>query len=381
MSVQADAQNLENPKRPPDDHRGLHLTRLAALAVSAFAVTYSLFAFAPRFLGKSTPAQPAISATSGMVWIPGGEFTMGTDSDLGWAEEKPAHRVRVDGFWMDETDVTNAQFRRFVEATNYVTTAEKPPNAEEILAQMPPGTPRPPKENLVAGSLVFTQTKGPVSLRDFSQWWTWTPGANWQHPGGPSTTIDGKDDHPVVHVSWDDAVAYAKWAGKRLPTEAEWEFAARGGLDNKPYVWGDDPPSDTNIHANIWQGEFPYKNTAADSYAATNPVRAFRPNGYGLYDMSGNVWQWCSDWYQIDLYRERVGRGVIVNPQGPKKSFDPRQPFSPLRVQKGGSFLCNDSYCSRYRPSARHGCTPDTGMSHIGFRCVVTPDTNSKNTK
>jgi formylglycine-generating enzyme required for sulfatase activity len=378
MSVQADAQNLENHNHGPSEQRGLHLTRLAALAVSAFAVTYLLFSFAPRFFGKSLPAQSAAPAHPGMVWIPGGEFTMGTDADVGWAEEKPAHRVRVDGFWMDETDVTNAQFRRFVEVTNYVTTAEKPPNAEEILAQMPPGTPRPPKENLVAGSLVFTQTKGPVSLRDFSQWWTWTPGANWQHPGGPSTTIDGKDDHPVVHVSWDDAVAYAKWAGKRLPTEAEWEFAARGGLDNKPYVWGDDPPSDTNIHANIWQGEFPYKNTAADSYAATNPVRAFRPNGYGLYDMSGNVWQWCSDWYQIDLYRERVGRGVIVNPPGPTKSFDPRQPFSPLRVQKGGSFLCNDSYCSRYRPSARHGCTPDTGMSHIGFRCVVTPDTNSK---
>jgi formylglycine-generating enzyme required for sulfatase activity len=381
MSVQADAQNLENHNRGPSEQRGLHLTRLAALALSAFAVTYSLFAFAPRFFGKSPPAQRAISAPSGMVWIPGGEFTMGTDADLGWAEEKPAHRVRVDSFWMDETDVTNAQFRRFVEATNYVTTAEKPPNAEEILAQMPPGTPRPPKENLVAGSLVFTQTKGPVSLRDFSQWWTWTPGANWQHPGGPNSNIDGKDDHPVVHVSWDDAVAYAKWAGKRLPTEAEWEFAARGALDNKLYAWGDDPPTDTSIHANIWQGEFPYKNTAADGYAATSPVKAYRPNGYGLYDMSGNVWQWCSDWYQIDLYRERVGRGVIVNPQGPKKSFDPRQPYSPLRVQKGGSFLCNDSYCSRYRPSARHGCTPDTGMSHIGFRCVLTPDTNSKSTE
>jgi formylglycine-generating enzyme required for sulfatase activity len=283
--------------------------------------------------------------------------------------------VKVDGFWMDETDVTNAQFRRFVEETGYVTTAERPPNVDEILAQLPPGTPRPPKENLVPGSLVFTPTKGAVDLKDFSQWWKWTPGANWRHPEGPGSDLAGRDDHPVVQVSWDDAVAYAKWVGKRLPTEAEWEFAARGGLDNKPYVWGDDPPTDTSIRANIWQGDFPYKNTSLDGYVRTSPVRAFPANGYGLYDMSGNVWQWCSDWYQIDLYRERAGKGVIANPRGPEKSFDPRQPYSPLRVQKGGSFLCCDSYCTRYRPSARHGCTPDTGMSHIGFRCVLSAET------
>jgi sulfatase modifying factor 1 len=294
---------------------------------------------------------------------------MGTDSDLGWADEKPAHRVRVDGFWMDETDVTNAQFRKFVEATGYVTTAEKPVNVEEIMRQLPPGTPLPPKEMLVPGALVFTPTTRPVPLRDVSQWWKWTPGANWRHPEGPGSSTEGKDDHPVVHVSWFDAVAYAKWAGKRLPTEAEWEFAARGGLDNKPYVWGDDRPSETNIRANLWQGTFPFKNTADDGYVRTSPVKTFKPNGYGLYDMSGNVWQWCSDWYQVDLYRHRA-RGVADNPTGPEKSFDPRQPYSPLRVQKGGSFLCNDAYCTRYRPSARHGCTPDTGMSHVGFRCV-----------
>jgi sulfatase modifying factor 1 len=318
----------------------------------------------PRTPGANPP---------GMVWIRGGEFTMGTDSDLGWPDEKPAHRVRVDGFWMDETDVTNAQFREFVEATGYVTTAEKPPDAEEILRQMPPGTPAPPKEKLVPGSLVFTPTKGPVDLRDYSQWWKWTPGANWRHPEGPNSSIDDRQDHPVVHVSWFDAVAYARWAGKRLPTEAEWEFAARGGLENKPYVWGDDKPTDTNIHVNIWQGDFPYRNTRADGYERTSPVKRFAPNGDGLYDMSGNVWQWCSDWYQADLYRERAGKTVVDNPRGPEKSFDPRQPYSPLRAQKGGSFLCNDSYCTRYRPSARHGCTPDTGMSHMGFRCVRTP--------
>jgi formylglycine-generating enzyme required for sulfatase activity len=308
-----------------------------------------------------------------MVWIPGGEFTMGTDSDLGKLDEKPAHRVRVAGFWMDETDVTNAQFRRFVEATRYVTTAEKPLDPEEILRESPPGT--PPPTNLAPGSMVFVPTSGPVPLAGpevHRAWWRWTPGANWRHPEGPGSNIDSRDDHPVVQVSWFDAAAYAKWAGKRLPTEAEWEFAARGGLDAKPYVWGEDRPTETNIRANIWQGDFPYRNTAADGYERTSPVKAFAPNGYGLYDMAGNVWQWCADWYQIDLYRRRVGQGVIDNPAGPEKSFDPRQPYTPLRAQKGGSFLCCDSYCTRYRPSARHGCPPDTGMSHVGFRCVMT---------
>jgi formylglycine-generating enzyme required for sulfatase activity len=314
------------------------------------------------------------SAPPGMVWVPGGEFTMGTDADLGWEEEKPAHRVRVSGFWMDQTDVTNAQFRRFVEATGYRTTAEKPPDAEEILRQLPPGTPPPPKEKLVPGSLVFTPTKGPVPLNDFSQWWKWTPGADWRHPEGPGSSIEGRDDHPVVHVSWLDATAYARWASKRLPTEAEWEFAARGGLDNKPYAWGDQAPTDANCRANLWQGDFPHRNTARDGYERTSPVKAFPPNGYGLYDMSGNVWQWCADWYQRDLYRRRAGQGVPDNPAGPERSSDPRRPFMPLRVQKGGSFLCHDSYCSRYRPSARYGCSPDTGMSHIGFRCVRSPE-------
>jgi formylglycine-generating enzyme required for sulfatase activity len=213
-------------------------------------------------------------------------------------------------------------------------------------------------------------TKGPVDTRDFSQWWHWTPGANWWHPEGPESTLDGKDDHPVVQVSWDDAVAYAKWAGKRLPTEAEWECAARGGLEGKPYVWGDEPFNPKKPQANIWQGDFPYRNTAEDGYERTAPVKSYPPNGYGLYDMAGNVWEWCADWYQRDLYRQRAGRGVIVNPAGPERSSDPTRPFTPQRVQRGGSFLCNDSYCSRYRPGARHGCSPDTGMSHVGFRCV-----------
>jgi formylglycine-generating enzyme required for sulfatase activity len=339
------------------------LALAAALLGGAFAATYGTVKLVQH-----------VSAPAGMVWIPGGDFTMGTDSELGWPDEKPAHRVRVNGFWMDETDVTNAQFRKFVEATGHLTTAEKPVDVEEIMRQSPPGTPRPPPEKLVPGALVFTPTQGPVNLRDFSQWWKWTAGANWKHPEGPGSTIEGKDDHPVIQVSWDDAVAYAQWAGKRLPTEAEWEFAARGSLDNKPYVWGDDKPgAGGKWQCNIWQGDFPYRNTTDDGYDRTAPVKSFPPNGYGLYDMAGNVWQWCGDWYQRDLYRQRARQDVVDNPTGPDRTIDPQRPFMPQRVQRGGSFLCNDSYCSRYRPSARHGCSPDTGMSHVGFRCVKSP--------
>jgi len=366
-----DAAGDRSKHRPsPGAHAlGMRSLLLAALGIGAFGVSFALVRLSR--LAKSPADGPP-----GMVWVGGGEFTMGTDSDLGWPDEKPAHRVRVDGFWMDEHEVTNAQFRAFVEATGYVTTAEKAPRLEEVMAQLPPGSPPPPKENLVPGSLVFTPPAGRVNLDDVSQWWAWTPGANWQHPEGPGSSIEGRDDHPVVHVSWDDAVAYARWASKRLPTEAEWEFAARGGLDGQPYVWGNERPSDTQIHANIWQGEFPHQNTVKDGFARTAPVQSFLPNGYGLYDMAGNVWEWCADWYQRDLYRQRAGRGVVNNPAGPERSSDPVCPFTPMRVQRGGSFLCNDNYCSRYRPSARHGCSLDTGMSHVGFRCVMTPSTH-----
>jgi formylglycine-generating enzyme required for sulfatase activity len=255
---------------------------LGALFAAAFGATYAVVALT----GTSS------SRPSGMVWVPGGEFMMGSDSAPGQPDERPAHRVRVDGFWMDETDVTNAQFREFVEATGYVTTAEKPVDADEILRQSPPGTPPPPAEKLVPGSLVFRPTPGPVKdRRDVSQWWHWTPGANWRHPEGPDSNLDGREEHPVVHVSWHDSVAYAQWAGKRLPTEAEWEFAARGSLDGKTYTWGDAAFSEERPQCNCWQGEFPWKNTAKDGYARTSPVRAFPPNGYGLYDMAGNVWQ------------------------------------------------------------------------------------------
>jgi formylglycine-generating enzyme required for sulfatase activity len=357
------ATSEQSTAEPTARYQRLRTTlTLLLLGGAAFVVTFVL-------VRLTRPGPSAV--VEGMVWIPGGEFMMGTDADLGWPDEKPAHRVRVNGFWMDETEVTNAQFRAFVEATGYVTTAEKPPNAEEIQRQMPPGTPPPPRENLVPASLVFVPTSGPVPVvgpRVHRQWWKWTPGACWKHPEGPDSDLTGKDDHPVVHVSWDDAVAYAKWAGKRLPTEAEWEFAARGGLDGKTYVWGDERADPSR--ANLWQGRFPYENTALDGYERTAPVKSYPANGYGLYDMAGNVWEWCSDYYHHDLYKQRKGQGVVVDPTGPASSFDPRNPFGPSRVQRGGSFLCNDSYCSRYRPSARHGSSPDSGMSHVGFRCV-----------
>jgi formylglycine-generating enzyme required for sulfatase activity len=321
-------------------------------------------------------------APAAMVWVPAGEFTMGSSAPTAWPDEGPEHRVRVHGFWMDEHEVTNDQFAAFVDATGYVTTAEQAPTEAEILSQLPPGSPPPPSEQLVPGSLVFTPPAGPVDLGDVSHWWKWTPGANWRHPEGPASDLKGRGEHPVVQVSWHDATAYAQWAGKRLPTEAEWEFAARGGLKRKPFVWGDAPPGGDSTNgagtsrasrwqANIWQGQFPYQNTAEDGHSGTAPVRSFAANGFGLFDMSGNVWEWCGDWYDRQLYARRAGVALVDNPTGPAVSHDPQRPFQSQRVQRGGSFLCSDQYCSRYRPSARHGCSPDTGMSHVGFRCAM----------
>lgn len=312
-----------------------------------------------------------VKAPAGMVWIAGGTFTMGSEDPRAWPDERPAHEVRIDGFFMDETEVTNEQFAAFVKATGYVTTAEKAPDLEALMKQVPPGTPPPPREVLVPGALVFVAPSGPVNLHDIGNWWKWTPGASWKQPEGPGSTLAGREKHPVVQASWDDAVAYAKWAGKRLPTEAEWEFAARGGLTKAFFTWGDRVA--TAKDANYWQGHFPDKNTREDGWAGTAPVGSFPANGYGLKDMAGNVWEWCGDWYDAGLYKTRAGKGVIENPTGPEKSADPTQPFTPLRVTRGGSYLCGDTYCFRYRPSARQGSSPDTGMAHTGFRCVRTP--------
>ncbi|MGB2013709.1 MAG: formylglycine-generating enzyme family protein, partial [Flavobacteriaceae bacterium] len=296
-----------------------------------------------------------ISQIPGMVWIPGGIYDMGaSDSDrMALSHEKPKHTVKVDGFYMDETEVTNAQFSRFIEATNYITTAERPVDWELIKQQLPPGTPKPHDSLLLPGSLLFKKTKESVpNLYDFSQWWRWTTGANWKQPEGKGSSIDGKDNHPVVHVSYEDAMAYCHWAGRRLPTEAEWEFAARGGKRDKIYFWGD-LTDKLSSYVNSWEGEFPVDNTQADGFEKSAPVKTYPPNGYGLYEISGNVWEWTSDWYSSQYYQYCKENSITNNPKGPNEAFNPNNPYIDERVIRGGSFLCNASYCASYRVSSR----------------------------
>jgi formylglycine-generating enzyme required for sulfatase activity len=309
-----------------------------------------------------------------MLYIPGGTFRMG--SDRHYPEEAPAHQVGVDGFWMDRTPVTNRAFREFVKATGYVTFAETAPDPKDYPGAQP--------EMLRAGSLVFTPPGKPVDLRNIANWWRFTFGADWRHPYGPKSSIGGLDDHPVVHVAYCDAVAYAAWAGKALPTEAEWEFAARGGLEGAIFTWGDDHFPDGKAMANSWQGEFPWQNLAVDGYERTSPVGSFPPNGYGLSDMAGNVWEWTVDWYTRQ-HPDPAEHACCVptNPRvtSPEGSFNPGQPGEhiPRRVIKGGSHLCAPNYCLRYRPAARQPQMIDTSMSHLGFRCIVrAPGPNGK---
>ncbi len=309
-------------------------------------------------------------APAGMVWIPGGEFSMGSaaatpgvcslSGDM--PDAQPVHRVYLDGFWMDRTDVTNAQFAKFVQATGYVTVAEKKPLAADF-----PGV---PADKLIAGSLVFTPTPQPVPLDNFLAWWRYQPGADWRHPEGPGSSIAGKENYPVVQVAYDDAVAYATWAQKRLPTEAQWEFAARGGLSGQLYAWGNEMRPGGKWMANTWEGTFPVHDTGADGFASLAPVGKFPANGYGLYDMAGNAWQWCADWYRNDYYEQLAAGGVARNPPGPSSSFDPTEPNTPKRVQRGGSFLCTVEYCSRYLVGSRGKGEPSSAADHIGFRCV-----------
>ncbi|HMU45368.1 MAG TPA: formylglycine-generating enzyme family protein [Chitinophagaceae bacterium] len=304
-----------------------------------------------------------------MVYIPGGVFDMGGDNEQADQDELPKHKVQVSPFYMDITEVTNAQFKEFVDATGYITTAEKKPDWEEMKKALPPDTPKPPDSILVAASLVFKTSKGPVDLNDYSQWWSWVKGANWKHPEGPGSDIKEKDNYPVVHISWDDALAYCKWAGKRLPSEAEWEFAARGGLVNNIYSWGNEHVNAGKPKCNSWEGKFPYYNEKKDGYLTAAPVKSYAPNGYGLFDMAGNVWEWCSDWYDYNYYKSLAGK-TTANPKGPEKSYDPMDPYTPKRSLRGGSFLCNDAYCSGYRVTRRMKSSHDTGLEHTGFRCV-----------
>jgi formylglycine-generating enzyme required for sulfatase activity len=344
------------------------LERGADRAIAGTVTAASASPFLPTIPGGSSPSGPA---PAGMVWIPGGEFSMGAAdardmNDVGMTatrDSRPIHRVYLDGFFMDTTDVTNAQFAAFVEATHYLTIAERTPRAEDF-----PGAAR---EDLVAGSIVFTAPNGPVPLDSYFRWWSYVKGANWRHPLGPDSDLRGKDNYPVVHVAYEDAEAYAKWAGKRLPTEAEWEFAARGGLSGKPYVWGDDFRPNGKYMANTHQGHFPDRDSAEDGHAGITAVAQFAPNGYGLYDMAGNVWQWTSDWYRDDYYAQLAAAGGVVrNPRGPESSFDPSEPEQAKKVHRGGSFLCTDQYCSRYMVGTRGKGEISTGTNHLGFRCV-----------
>ncbi|MFK7799898.1 MAG: formylglycine-generating enzyme family protein [Aureispira sp.] len=303
-----------------------------------------------------------------MVLIEGGILQMGGDNQQAAANEFPKHAVSIPSFWMDETEVTNAQFAAFVDATNYVTVAERPVNWEEMKKELPPNTPRPPDSVLLPGALVFRATSQPVRVNNPALWWEWTHGADWRHPIGPSSSIADKMDHPVVQIAWEDANAYAKWLGKRLPTEAEWEWAARGGKENHIYPWGNEDVNTGAPKANFWQGIFPYQNTLKDGHYATAPVRSFPPNAYGLYDMAGNVWEWCADWFDVRYYQKKEAQQA--NPQGPKMAYNPAMPLLQEKVMRGGSFLCNDSYCSGYRNARRMGSGTDTGLNHTGFRCV-----------
>ena len=293
--------------------------------------------------------------TTGMVWIPGGTFMMGADE---FPDSRPVHSVSVTGFWMDEHEVTNAEFARFVAATGYKTIAEQTPDPADF-----PGV---PAEGLVPGSAVFAPTAQQVSLDNPLQWWTYVKGASWQHPNGPESTVKGHENEPVVHVSFTDAAAYAKWAGKRLPTEAEWEFAARGGKENQTYYWGNELKPGGKWIANIYQGHFPDKNTHEDGFTGMAPVKSFAPNSYGLYDMDGNVWEWCQDFYRPDYYTKLVKN----DPQGPADSYDPDEQGATKRVQRGGSFLCSDDYCIRYKAGSRGKGEISSGSNNLGFRCV-----------
>jgi formylglycine-generating enzyme required for sulfatase activity len=372
--------------------QSVYLTRrtiLLAVAIALACGAAAYFYWHGRSVSAKTPhiviQSDGRNAPLGMAWVPAGEFLMGSDSKKDQDNERPVHRVKLSGFWMDITHVTNNQFAQFIKETNYKTTAEQIPDWETIKVQLPSGVPQPPASVLVPGAMVFIGTKNKVRLDDYSQWWAFVLGANWKNPTGPKSNIDDKGNHPVVQVSYEDVQAYAKWIGKRLPTEAEWEFAARGGLNQATYVLGDQFEQNGKLPANIWDVKkraFPVVNVqlvenTGIAEAGTTEVRTYPQNGYGLFDMAGNAWQWVADWYRADYFAIQVneyGNRVIINPLGPSNSYDPTDADTPVnapkRVIRGGSFLCNEDYCLSYRPSARRGSDPYNPMSHIGFRLV-----------
>lgn len=363
-------QTPDSSGRRRSEHDVPPKTILIIVGVVAAGIVLGMFLIMPHYGPREPRRRSALShylptsnigrETNGMMWIPSGTFLMGSED--GQSDEAPLRTVSVNGFWMDKTEVTNEQFQKFVEATGYVTIAERKPDPKDFPGADP--------ALLVPGSVVFSPPAEDPGLANHYAWWKYVPGANWRHPEGPGSDITGREKYPVVHVAWEDAVAYAKWAGKRLPTEAEWEYAARGGLNQQPFVWGQTKHPGGKQMANIWQGDFPTTNSALDGFKATAPVGSYSTNGYGLFDMAGNVWEWCADWYRPDTYTLFQSATPILNPKGPTDSLDPNEPGTPKRVIRGGSYLCSDVYCIGYRPSARMKSAPDTGLSHTGFRCV-----------
>jgi formylglycine-generating enzyme len=325
---------------------------------------YYLWMILPLVISCQSKETPTVGLRNGMVYIPSGKLHMGGDNEQAAPNELPKHEIQLNAFWMDETEVTNAQFQKFVAATNYITVAERPIDWEAMKKELPPNTPKPADSLLQPGALVFHQSSQPVDLNDVRQWWSWTINANWKQPQGKNSSIDRKEQFPVVQVAWEDAQAYCKWAKKRLPTEAEWEWAARGGQKDKIYPWGNESVNSGDAKANFWQGLFPMENTLKDGYLLAAPVKSYPPNGYGLYDMAGNVWEWCNDWYDFNFYQKE--NASVSNTSGPKQSEHP----APERVMRGGSFLCSEDYCSGYRNARRMSSSPETGLNHTGFRCV-----------
>lgn len=349
---------------------------LIALVFSGAVLAWSMLIPPPSVEPGKPVAEvekPPHPAPSGMVWLPSGKFLMGSRD--GKEDEQPVHEVELSGYWMDSTEVTNAEFQRFTDATGYVTIAERTPKREDFVGLADTSLIR--DEDLVPGSICFNpqfDRELVKQLRDGRtdpNWpyavWMLQKGANWRHPHGPDSSIDDKPNHPAVHIAWPDAAAYCEWSGKRLPSEAEFEYASRGGLQQREYPWGDKLQDGDQWPLNIWQGEFPEEHQVRDGFELTAPVKTFRPNGYGLYDMSGNVWEWCADWYQPEYYSDSPRR----DPHGPRDSFDPNEPGLPKRVQRGGSFMCNANYCLGYRCAARMKGEPSSGAFHCGFRCVL----------
>lgn len=323
-----------------------------------------------------TTTKTNIQTPKGMVWVEGKTFLQGAKESDKYAmrREKPAHKVKVDGFFIDITEVTNAEFKKFVNETGYITVAERPINWEEMKKELPPNTPKPHDSVLQPGSLIFNKNVNKVAnMGNYSQWWTWEIGANWKHPEGPESNIEGKDNYPVVHIALEDAKAYCKWANRQLPTEAEWEAAAQGKNSNAIYTWGNNTEI-LNESANTWQGVFPIKNESKDGFSFVSPVKSYPPNTLGIYDMIGNVWELTSDKFNVNYYSELTPNKTLKNPKGATKGFSPDNPYQEENVMKGGSFLCHDSYCASFRISARMGMSPDSGSDHVGFRTVVTKD-------